>query len=82
MVKVIDRRCGQIAFYFKRELNKGDRIEASNVILLDGSQPKPRDRIICGSCNQPFHGTHIPHLKIQSWKDWFIVKSEKDNYVS
>ena len=50
MIKVIHTVCGGIAFYFREKLSIGDVIEAENVVLPDGSQPKPGSEIVCGNC--------------------------------
>jgi hypothetical protein len=52
MIKVIHKNCGKVAFYFKQKLNRGDLIHLSNVMLINGKQPRPMDRMACGSCGK------------------------------
>lgn len=72
MVRVIHKKCGKIAFYFKKKLEfDGEIIEASNIILKDGNYPNPGDKMICGSCNESLDGSELIQ---ENWTDWFIVE--------
>ena len=44
--------CKGIAFYFLQRLSEGDFILSSNVVLVDGTRPKPGENIRCSTCKQ------------------------------
>ena len=72
MIRVVHKECGKVAFYFRRKLNRGDAIEAANVINIDGTTPSSGTAIICGSCHKQFR-PHVHNCEQQHWTDWFIV---------
>jgi hypothetical protein len=44
--------CKKVAFYVRRRPNPYE-LAADNVVLVDGSIPRRRDPIMCGSCRLP-----------------------------
>lgn len=72
MINVIHKDCGDIAFYFREKLHRGEAILSSNVVKIDGSIPYSGDRIICGNCGATL-GSHNIEQKEQHWTDWFII---------
>jgi hypothetical protein len=46
--------CFKTAIYVRR-MPSAHEVAADNVLLLDGTQPKRGDPMICGSCKQPIH---------------------------
>lgn len=75
MINVIHKDCGKVAFYFRKRVNQGEMIRASNVVNIDGTQAQAGDRIICGSCGSLLDhlGDHVVEQKEQHWTDWFII---------
>lgn len=73
MIRVVHKDCGKVAFYFRKKLKRGDAIEASNVINIDGTTPSSGMAIICGNCKKRFMPQY-ENCEQQHWTDWFIVK--------
>jgi len=70
----IEGNCNKIAFYLRERVYPGERITASNMILLNGSIPQENTPIICGSCRR--HIFYLSNETIEqresNWTDWFI----------
>lgn len=75
MISIIHKDCGEVAFYFRKKLCKGEMICASNVVNIDGTPAQSGDQIMCGSCGVLLHqiGDHNVEQKDQHWTDWFII---------
>jgi len=70
--RVVCPLCHKTAFYVMRMPNKGDIIESSNFILLNGHPPNPLDHIACGSCKKYYDTIEIEWIQK-------ITNSEKEN---
>ncbi len=72
MIRVVHKDCGKVAFYFRKKLKRGDLIETSNIVNLDGTIPLPHTAMICGSCGGWINlgGS----MEQQHWTDWFVIK--------
>ena len=44
------KKCNDIAFYLRQRIESGGFFKASNVILIDGTEPEPCSMAVCGSC--------------------------------
>jgi hypothetical protein len=75
MINVIHKECGQVAFYFRKRLYRGESIHCSNVVKIDGSIPNHGEHLICGKCGSNLYhlGSHNIEQKEQHWTDWFII---------
>ena len=73
MIKVIHKKCGKIAFYFKKKLNHGDLIRATNIRTIDRETPLPNTAIICGSCGDWINRPGSDTLVQEHWTDWFVI---------
>lgn len=71
MVKIIHYECGKTAFYVKHIMPSGSIVYASDIILLDGTQPEAGSPIICGSCGENMPSGSFIQENL-NWKDWFI----------
>lgn len=74
MIRVLHKECGKTAFFFLKKVEPGDQIEASNVIMLDGTPAIPETPVICGSCGRHFN-PGVNSCEQQHWTDWFISAS-------
>lgn len=46
-------QCGEIAYYFTRNIQAGEVIRAVDVRYLDGTTPNAGDVATCGHCHKP-----------------------------
>lgn len=73
MFRVIHNECGELAFYFKLRLKKGETICANNIVHIDGSQAVSGEPIICESCGKPIHPSpYTVTIEQEDWTDWFV----------
>jgi len=42
--------CQGVVFYSKVKPKSGDQLQASDVVRIDGTAPKPGSEVFCGSC--------------------------------
>jgi len=71
MIRVIHKQCGKAAFFFKKKVNPGDVLRASNIRLVDGKMAKAGGFITFGSCGLGLALNSQTFLQ-QHWTDWFM----------
>ena len=54
--------CGGLAFYIDHEPSPGEVLKPKNVILMDGSPPKPAEGLFCDHCGQGVGPLQFRHV--------------------
>jgi len=64
LIQVVDRVCGQVAFYLRRPLNPGELPDVLNGVLTNGFTSSPGDKIRCGTCGRTLEREELIFLSI------------------